>query len=37
VLYDTKTQKTLTLAWCEVEIQVYLLEDELDPQLELEL
>jgi hypothetical protein len=37
VLYDTKTAKCLELPWDKVDIQVYLLEDELDPQLELEL
>lgn len=38
VLYDTKTAKCLELPWDEVDIQVYLLEDDPDEsQLELEL
>jgi len=41
VLYDTKTAKCLELPWDEVDIQVYLLEDEPnnddDSQMELEL
>jgi len=38
VLYDIKTAKYLEIPWDEVDIQVYLLEDDPDEsQLELEL